>query len=146
MRNSSPITFWKWKYEIDLLWLNLNFTSGEKGSGRQGMEGEGRKSRMPLKKFYFLHDYILDRFKYSWVLPFENKARVTCYRTCGLPSLKMLFFHYQAFLVLAKLDVSIQAIYSFVCELMLEKNFSQSLGYIKGFEIATLLRVKNGVF
>lgn len=32
-------------------------------------------------------------------------------------SLKMLFFHYQAFLVLAKLDVSIQSTYSFVSEL-----------------------------
>lgn len=44
----------------------------------------------------------------------------------------MLFFSLSDFLVPAKLGVNIQFIYNFVCEFMLEKDFSQNLGYIKG--------------
>lgn len=44
----------------------------------------------------------------------------------------MAVFFIIRLLVPAKLGVNIQLIYSFVCEFMLEKSFSQNLGYIKG--------------
>lgn len=131
MRNSSQFTFWKQRYEIEPVWLNLNFMGREKGSRRKW-------KRRVEKQEGFLQSFIywvvacwicLNKFE---DFPLRIRHRLHIIEHVVFLSLKMGFFFIIRLLVPVKLGVNIQFTYSFMCKFMPEKSFSQNSAYIKG--------------